>query len=107
MAVPLLDAFQVVADPSRREILHLLSKESLTINELADNFDMSRPAVSKHIRILNESGFVSIENSGRNRYCTLQQEGFNQLKEWMEYFDNFWLEKLNQLGSALDSDKGS
>ncbi|UZR96474.1 ArsR/SmtB family transcription factor [Chondrinema litorale] len=96
------DAFQVIADPSRRQILQLLSKDSLTINSLAENFEMSRPAVSKHIKILNNAGFISIENIGRERYCTLKQDGFNELQEWINYFDSFWLSKLKKLESLLN-----
>lgn len=77
MEQPTLDAFQVIADPSRRQMLMLLSKESLTINSLAENFDISRPAVSKHIKILYGAGFISIQNVGRERHCTLKQDGFN------------------------------
>jgi DNA-binding transcriptional ArsR family regulator len=97
-----LDAFQVIADPSRRQILHLLSKDSLTINSLAENFDMSRPAVSKHIKALHSAGFISIEDIGRERYCTLNQDGFNELKEWIDYFDSFWISKVKKLESLLN-----
>ena len=65
MTQPRLDAFQVVGDPSRRKMLMLLSRKSLSINNLAHNFDMSRPAVSKHIKILHGAGFISIHDSGR------------------------------------------
>jgi DNA-binding transcriptional ArsR family regulator len=68
MAQQTLDAFQVIADPSRRQILKLLSKDSLTISELAGNFEMSRPAVSKHIKILCTAEFISIQDIGRERY---------------------------------------
>lgn len=96
------DAFQVIADPSRRQILMLLSKDRLTINSLAEHFEMSRPAVSKHIKILDNAGFVNIENIGRERYCTLQQDGFNELQQWMEYFDNFWASKLQNLQNLMN-----
>jgi DNA-binding transcriptional ArsR family regulator len=102
---PTFDAFQVIADPSRRQMLRLLADESLTINSLAGHFDMSRPAVSKHIRILNDSGFISIEDRGRERYCTLKQDGFDQLQEWINYFDGFWAGKLKNLGTLLDGKK--
>ena len=102
MAEPRLDPFQAIADPSRRQILRLLSQDSLTINSLAENFDMSRPAVSKHIKILQHAGFISIEDIGRERYCTLNQEGFNQLKQWIDFFDGFWTSKLKKLGSLLN-----
>lgn len=97
------DVFQVIADPSRRQILRLLTKDSLTINSLAEHFDMSRPAVSKHIKILHGAGFITIQDIGRERHCILNQEGFEKLQEWINYFDKFWLSKLGKLKSLLDN----
>ncbi|KEO75933.1 ArsR/SmtB family transcription factor [Anditalea andensis] len=107
MATQTFDAFQVIADPSRRQILQLLTKDSLTINALAENFDMSRPAVSKHIKILNNAGFISIQNIGRERYCILSQDGFNEVQEWIDYFDKFWLLKLQKLEVLLNKKSSS
>jgi DNA-binding transcriptional ArsR family regulator len=98
-----LDAFQVIADPSRRHMLQLLSKESLTINQLGENFDMSRPAVSKHIKILYGAGFISITGIGRERHCILKQDGFNELQEWINFFDKFWTNKLGKLQTILNN----
>jgi DNA-binding transcriptional ArsR family regulator len=98
-----LDAFQVIADPNRRQMLKLLSKNSLTINSLAENFDMSRPAVSKHIKILYTAGFISIQDIGRERHCILKQDGFNELQEWIDYFDKFWISKLKKLETLLNN----
>ncbi len=103
MTTPTLNAFQVIADPSRRQMLRLLSKDSLTINSLAENFDMSRPAVSKHIKILYGAGFISIRDIGRERHCTLKKDGFNQLQEWIDYFDKFWVSKLKKLETILNN----
>src|SRR5215831_315016 len=103
MAQPTLDAFQAIADPSRRHMLLLLSKDSLTINSLAENFDMSRPAVSKHVKVLYNAGFISIQGIGRERYCTLRQEGFNELQGWIDYFDKFWVNKLQKLETILNN----
>ncbi len=97
------DVFQVVADPSRRQILRLLTKESLTINALAEHFDMSRPAVSKHIKILEGAGFIAIRDIGRERHCILKQEGFEKLQEWISFFDKFWISNLDKLKSLLDN----
>jgi DNA-binding transcriptional ArsR family regulator len=102
MAQSTLDVFQVIADPSRRQILLLLSKDSLTINNLAENFDMSRPAVSKHIKILHSAGFITIRDIGRERYCTLKQDGFKDLQEWISFFDKFWISKLQKLELLLN-----
>ena len=102
MATPTLDAFQVIADPSRRQILQLLTKDSYNINSLAENFEMSRPAVSKHISILQIAGFITINEIGRERYCTLNQNGFIELRNWINYFDKFWTSKLNKLETTLN-----
>ena len=98
-----LDAFQVIADPSRRRMMQLLSKNSLTINALAENFDMSRPAVSKHIKIMYNAGFISITDIGRERYCVLKQEGFKEVQDFIDYFDKFWAGKLQKLETLLNN----
>jgi DNA-binding transcriptional ArsR family regulator len=103
MAIPTLDPFQVIGDPSRRKMLMLLSDESLTINSLADNFDMSRPAVSKHVKILETAGFISIQPIGRERYCTLKKDGFEELQAWISAFDVFWTTKLKKLEALLNN----
>jgi len=103
MATPTLDAFQVIGDPSRRKMLMLLSDDSLTINSLADHFEMSRPAVSKHIKILHSAGFISIQDIGRERYCTLKQDGFKELQNWISHFDQFWTTKLKKLEALLNN----
>ena len=103
MATPTPDAFQVIGDPSRRKMLMLLSTDSLTISSLAENFEMSRPAVSKHIKILHNAGFVSIQDIGRERYCTLKQDGFNEVQEWITYFSKFWTSKLKKLETLLNN----
>lgn len=97
------DVFQVIGDPSRRKMLMLLSEDSLTINSLADNFDMSRPAVSKHIKILHNAGFITIQDIGRERYCTLKKDGFEELQSWISYFDEFWTSKLKKLEILLNN----
>ncbi|HEV2478839.1 MAG TPA: metalloregulator ArsR/SmtB family transcription factor [Puia sp.] len=103
MPVASLDVFQAIADPSRRQILQMLSKDSLTINTLASNFDMSRPAVSKHIKILHTTGFISITDIGRERYCTLNQSGFDELQGFIDHFDKFWATKLKRLETLLNN----
>jgi DNA-binding transcriptional ArsR family regulator len=103
MTAQTLDAFQVIADPSRRHILQLLSKQSLTISALAENFNMSRPAVSKHIKILYGAGFISITGIGRERHCILKQDGFNELQDFIDYFDKFWTTKLKKLETILNN----
>ncbi|WP_339607751.1 metalloregulator ArsR/SmtB family transcription factor [uncultured Roseivirga sp.] len=103
MTTPTLDAFQVIADPSRRQILGMLTQNTHNINSLAENFDMSRPAVSKHVKILQSAGFISIQEIGRERHCILNQQGFNELKTWLNYFDKFWDSKLKNLEAILNN----
>jgi len=103
MKTQTLDAFQVIADPSRRQMLMLLSKNNMTINSLAENFDMSRPAVSKHVKVLYGAGFITIKNIGRERYCTLQQDGLDEIQDFINYFDKFWAGKLQKLQMILDA----
>ncbi len=98
-----LDVFQVIADPSRRRMLTILSKDSMTINSLAENFEMSRPAVSKHIKILYNAGFISITGIGRERHCVLKQDGFNEVQDFINYFDKFWAKKLQKLQDILNN----
>jgi DNA-binding transcriptional ArsR family regulator len=103
MATQTLNAFQVIADPSRRQMMQLLSKDSMTINALAENFDMSRPAVSKHIKIMYNAGFISITDIGRERYCMLKQDGFKELQNFINFFDRFWVNKLKNLETILNN----
>ncbi|HEV8504792.1 MAG TPA: metalloregulator ArsR/SmtB family transcription factor [Chitinophagaceae bacterium] len=101
MSTNKLDAFQVIADPSRRQMLVMLTKKSMTINSLAENFDMSRPAVSKHIKILYGAGFISIRDIGRERHCVLKKDGFDELQSFINFFDNFWTSRLKKLQYLL------
>ena len=103
MKTQTLDAFQVIADPSRRQMLMMLSKDSMTINSLAENFDMSRPAVSKHVKILYGAGFISIKGIGRHRHCILKQDGFDEVQGFINYFDQFWTSKLKKLETILNN----
>lgn len=96
------DVFQAIADPTRRAILIMLATQALPVNALAGKFEMSRPAVSKHIKVLHESGLVNITDSGRERYCSLNQQGFMEVTNWFAYFDKFWTEKLDNLEKLLN-----
>ena len=94
MKTQILDPFKVTADPSRRRMLKMLSGKSMTINNLGSNFPISRRAVSQHLKILYNAGFISIEGIGTKRYCTLKQDGFNNLLDFINYFDKVWIAKI-------------
>jgi DNA-binding transcriptional ArsR family regulator len=87
MAKRRLDIFEAIAGQARRQILFLLSNKSLNIHSLAQEFHISRPAVSQHVKVLYHVGSISIENIGREHLYMLKQEGFNELHEWLRYYD--------------------
>lgn len=91
------DVFQAIADPTRREIINLLAKQSLNLNAVAEKFDISRPAISKHIKILTECGLITIRIEGRERYCEAKLETLKQVSEWIEQHRIFWTSKLDAL----------
>ena len=85
-----IDVFGAIAEPNRRKILLLLTAGSLTINALAGHFKVSRPAISKHIKILEDNNLVNIQEMGRERYCELEQEGFQEVIDWIKFYESFW-----------------
>jgi len=99
------DVFQAIADPTRREIIHLLSKQSLNVNAVADNFDVSRPAISRHVRILTECGLLVIRKEGRERYCQADLRKLKQVADWTERYRDFWTKKLDALEEFLEKEK--
>lgn len=95
------DVFQAIADPVRREIIGLLANEALTVNTVAENFPISRPAVSKHIKILNECGIIIIHKKGRERYCKIRPENLIPVSDWVEQYRKLWEEKLDAFENYL------
>lgn len=97
------DVFQAIADPTRREIINLLSHKTLTLNGVAENFNISRPAISKHIRILSECGLVVVHQQGRERYCEARLNSLREVSEWTSQYEKFWSARLDALGDFLAS----
>lgn len=96
------DVFQAIADPTRREILALIAKESMNLNSIAENFKVSRPAISQHVKILTECGLVAINQQGRERYCEPKLEKLNEVAEWLEPFRRLWESRFEKLDRLLD-----
>ncbi|RYY67335.1 MAG: ArsR family transcriptional regulator [Chitinophagaceae bacterium] len=96
------DTFQAIADPTRREILNMLTVKSLNINSVAGNFDVSRTAIYKHIKILTECGLVNITQHGRERFCEAKFEKLGEVAEWVEQYRKFWTGKLDSLETYLN-----
>lgn len=92
MAVTRRDAFQAIADSNRRAIIDLLLNQELTLSQIAEHFKISRPAISRHIKILAECGLVAVRQEGRERYCHVQPEKLNEVSDWVEKYRRFWKE---------------
>ena len=99
------DVFQAIADPTRREIINMIASQSLNLNAVAENFDISRPAISKHIKILTECGLIIIRQQGRERYCDAQLHKLNEVSQWVEKYRIFWTGKLDALEHFLKEEK--
>jgi DNA-binding transcriptional ArsR family regulator len=91
------DVFQAIADPTRREILGMIAKEPLNVNTVSDQFDVSRAAVYKHMKILIECGLVEINQKGRERYCEAKLEKLSQVSDWVNQYKEFWNKRLDAL----------
>lgn len=99
------DVFQAIADPTRRGILSYIAKEPLNLNSIAENFDMSRPAVSQHIKILDESGLIVIRKKGRHRFCHIRPQKIKEVDKWLEQFRQLWEDRFSQLDQVLNNMK--
>jgi DNA-binding transcriptional ArsR family regulator len=98
------DVFNAIADPIRREIIDLLANNTMPVNDVAEKFDISRPAVSKHIKILNECGLVVIRKEGRQRYCRADTRRLQEVIEWAQRYRKFWNERLDALEKLLNEE---
>jgi DNA-binding transcriptional ArsR family regulator len=96
------DVFQAIADPTRRQIINMVAHDSLHLNSVAEKFHISRPAISKHIKILTECGLIVIKQQGRHRYCEAKLDKLNEISTWVEQYRKFWEQKLDALEVYLD-----
>lgn len=98
--------FRAIADPTRRTILKHLADRDMTIAQVADNFDMTRAAVKKHLTILTDGGLVTVRARGREKINSLNPEGFKPVLNWLEFFDQFWDDRLATLKTAIEKENG-
>ncbi len=95
------DIFQAIADPTRRAIITLIALQSMTPNAIADNFNTTRQAVSKHLRILTECQLVKQEQQGREIYYSLKIEKMKEIDKWLNQFREIWETRFNELDKVL------
>lgn len=99
------DVFQAIADPTRREIINVIANRSMNLNTVADKFEVSRPAISKHIKILTQCGLITIKQVGRERYCEAKLQKLNEVSQWIEQYSVFWNKKLDALENFLTNEE--
>ncbi|KAJ55288.1 ArsR family transcriptional regulator [Actibacterium mucosum KCTC 23349] len=95
--------FRALADPTRREILHLLSAQDMTIAQVAEQFTMTRAAVKKHLTVLSDGGLIEVQPQGRERVNRLRRDGMKPVIDWLTTFDIFWDDRLAALKSAIET----
>lgn len=98
------DVFQAIADPTRRAIINMIANKTLNLNSVAESFDISRPAISKHIKILTQCGLITIKQQGRERYCEAKLQKLDEVSQWVEQYRVFWNTKLDALENFLALD---
>lgn len=99
--IPRQDIFHAIADPTRREIIKMVHKHPLSINSVAENFTMSRQAVSLHIQILANCGLITIIQEGRERRCEASLERLNEVSTWIDQFKKYWESKLDKMENYM------
>jgi DNA-binding transcriptional ArsR family regulator len=97
------DVFQAIADPTRRQIIGMIAGKSMNLNTIADNFDVTRQAISLHIKILTECGLISIKQNGRERICEAKLDALAEVSQWVDKYQKFWTARLDALELYLDS----
>ena len=97
--------FKAIADPTRREIFHALvvTSSALTITQISNQFDMSRQGVTKHIKILNDAGLVSMKSEGRSHLCFADPKPLQEVNKWVKFYEQFWDTSLDNLEDYLGS----
>lgn len=98
------DIFRAIAHPARREIIGLLATRQMSIGDVASQFDMTRPAVAKHLGILRDAGLVTTHKAGREMLNRLNAQPLETVAEWLAFYNRFWDTKLNNLKRAVEGD---
>lgn len=96
------DVFQAIADPIRRDIIKLLAEEALSVNSIAEKFDISRPAISKHLKILNECGIITYNQIGRERLCLIQPQKLIPAFLWIQQYNKLWEDRIDSFENYIN-----
>jgi len=96
------DVYQAIADPTRRAIINMIASQPHNVNSIAENFDMSRQAISLHIQILTDCGLIVIKQQGRDRFCEAQLDKLSEVSVWVDQYRQHWESKLDALESYIE-----
>jgi DNA-binding transcriptional ArsR family regulator len=101
------DVFQAIADPTRRKIMTVIAHQPVSIDTVVDNFNVSRQAISKHIKILTECGLIVIRQQGRERLCIARPDELNEVTDWVKQFKQLWTARLDNMDKLLGEMKAA
>jgi DNA-binding transcriptional ArsR family regulator len=96
------DVYQAIADPTRRAIINMIAAQPHNVNSIAENFDMTRQAISLHVKILNDCGLIAIKQHGRDRVCEARLDQLSEVSAWIDQYKQHWESKLNSLEKYID-----
>jgi DNA-binding transcriptional ArsR family regulator len=99
------DVFQAIADPTRRQIINLIAAKAMNLNTISENFEMSRPAISQHVKILTECGLIVIRQEGRERFCEAKLDKLGEVSDWVDQYRQFWNQQFDALDKFLKNKK--
>jgi DNA-binding transcriptional ArsR family regulator len=95
------DVYQAIADPTRRAIINMIAAQPRNVNAIAENFDMTRQAISLHVKVLTDCGLIAIKQRGRDRFCEAQLDRLSEVSAWIDQYRQHWESKLDALETYL------
>ena len=98
------DVFQAIADPTRRAIIGMIARQPVNVNNIAEQFDVSRQAISLHLKILSECGLLNIKQSGRERLCEAKLEKLDEVRVWVEQYHQLWTSRFSALKNLIEEE---
>jgi DNA-binding transcriptional ArsR family regulator len=96
------DIFQAIADPTRRQIIDLLSAQPMNLKSIAEYFDISRPAISQQVKILQECGIIDLKKEGRETYCSIRPKELKKISDWIGQYKPLWEERVDRFAAYVN-----
>jgi len=96
------DVFQAIADPTRRQIIDLISNKTMNLKTIAEHFDISRPAISQQVKILHKCGLLEIKREGRETFCSIRADEFKKIADWIEKYKSLWETRIDDFENYVN-----